>query len=579
MERYMTWLENDYFDVQTKEELKNIENDSTEIEDRFYKDLSFGTGGLRGLLGAGSNRMNIYTVRRATQGLANYILQMVENKADWKIVIAYDSRHMSQEFSDETALVMAANGIKSYVFDSLRPAPVLSYAVRKLGCTAGIVITASHNPPAYNGYKVYWDDGGQITSPKDTAIIEHVNLITCYDAVKTINKEAAIKIGLYEVIKPSLDDSYMEALKKLVIDPKVIEKEAMNLTIVFTPLHGTGNLPVRRILKEVGFDHVYVVPEQELPDGHFPTVTYPNPEDPKAFKLALDLAKEKQADVVMATDPDADRLGVFAKTTNGDYIALNGNNIGMLLMHYILSRKYALGLLPDHAAVVGTIVSTYMARPIAKEFGVKLYETLTGFKYIGEKIKEFKINANYDFQFGYEESYGTLIGTHARDKDAVVAAMGIAEVSAYYKSQGKTLYEALLDLFNKYGYYKETLQTITLEGIEGIQHIQHILKTLRDHPPTELHHIKVTSIRDYATDTLRNLTTNHVTSTGLPKSNVLYFDLENESWFCVRPSGTESKIKFYFGVKAATLQASEILLANLEEAVMGMVDHILFESH
>ncbi len=575
MERYNAWLANDYFDEQTKEELRNIKDDPKEIEDRFYKDLAFGTGGLRGVLGAGSNRMNIYTVRKATQGLANYINMMVEDAADRKIAIAYDSRRMSPEFSDEAARVMAANGIKGYVFDSLRPTPVLSYAVRELGCTAGIVITASHNPPEYNGYKVYWDDGAQVTSPKDVEIIDQVNLVENYDDVKTMTKEAAIEAGLYEVIGSKLDDNYIEELKKLIIDKEVVKKEGADFSVVFTPLHGTGNLPVRRILKEIGFDHVYVVPEQELPDGNFPTVGYPNPEDPKAFELALKLAKEKDADVVMATDPDADRLGVFAKTKEGDYKALNGNNIGMILMHYILSRKQALGLLPDNAAVVGTVVSTYMSRPIAEEYGVKLFETLTGFKYIGEKIKEFKADKSFEFQFGYEESYGALIGTHARDKDAVVAVMGVAEAAAYYKSQGKTLYEALLDLFEKYGYYKETLQAITLKGKEGVEKIEHILKTLRENPPTELAGIKVVSARDYDSDSLKNLVTGEVTTTGLPKSNVLYFDLEDGSWFCVRPSGTEPKVKFYFGVKGETLETSEQLSTDLEAAVMGMIDTIL----
>lgn len=575
MEQYNAWLSSDYFDEKTKEELRSIKDDPKEIEERFYKDLAFGTGGLRGILGAGTNRMNIYTVRKATQGLADYINQNVPNKEDRKVAIAYDSRRMSPEFSDEAALVLAANNIKGYVFDGLRPTPVLSYAVRALGCTAGIVITASHNPPEYNGYKVYWSDGAQVTSPKDVEIIEQVNQVERFEDVKIMDKAIAIEKGLFEVVDTALDTAYIEELKKLIIDPELVKKEGKDFTVVFTPLHGTGNLPVRRILKEIGFENVHVVKEQELPDGDFPTVAYPNPEEAAAFELALKLAKEKDADVVMATDPDADRLGVFAKTKEGDYKALNGNNIGMILMHYILSRKAELGVLPDNAAVVGTVVSTYMSRPIAKEYGVKLFETLTGFKYIGEKIKEFKADGSYEFQFGYEESYGALIGTHARDKDAVVAVMGVAEAAAYYKSKGMTLYEALIELFEKYGYYKETLQSITLKGKEGVEKIGHILSTLRENPPTELAGVKVVSARDYSADTIKNLITGEVTPSGLPESNVLYYDLEDGSWFCVRPSGTEPKVKFYFGVKGTTLEESEQMSSTLEKAVMALVDEIM----
>lgn len=575
MKQYEAWIANEYFDKATREELKSIGNDKKEIEERFYKDLEFGTGGLRGILGAGTNRMNIYTIRKATQGLANYINMQSEDIKEKGVAIAYDSRRMSPEFADEAALVLAANGIKGYVFESLRPTPELSYAVRELKCIAGIVVTASHNPPEYNGYKVYWADGAQIVAPRDADIIKQVGLISQYESVKTMDKEEAIKKGLYEVISKDIDDTYIAELKKLIIDEKVIKEEAKNFTIVYTPLHGTGNIPVRRILKEIGFENVLVVKEQELPDGEFPTVSYPNPEDPKAFTLALKLAKENNADVVMATDPDADRLGVYARTKDGDYKPLNGNNIGMILMDYILSRKSELGTLPSNGAVVGTVVSTYMARPIAKAYNVTLFETLTGFKYIGEKIKEFKADGSYEFQFGYEESYGCLIGTHARDKDAVVAVMGVAEVAAYYKSKGMTLYEALVSLFDKYGYYKETLQAITLKGIEGVKQIENILSTLRKNPPKELAGIKVMSVRDYKTDQLINLVTGEETTTGLPTSNVLYYDLEDGSWFCVRPSGTEPKIKFYFGVKGETLEESEKLSTILEESVMDMVDKIL----
>ena len=573
MEKYQAWLSNPYFDEATKAELKGL--DEKEIEDRFYKDLAFGTGGLRGVLGAATNRMNIYTVRKATQGLANFInLQATDGKQK-SVAIAYDSRNMSTEFADESARVLAANGIKAYVFESLRPTPELSFAVRELGCISGIVITASHNPPEYNGYKVYWEDGAQVTSPKDVQIIEQVNLVEDFATVKTMPKEEAMAADLYEVIGEAMDDLYIAQLKKLIIDPEVIEQEAKDFTIVYTPLHGTGNIPVRRILKEIGFTNVYVVPEQELPDGNFPTVGYPNPEDAKAFALALKLAEEVSADVVMATDPDADRLGVFAKTKEGTYEALNGNNIGMILMHYILSRKADKGVLADNSAVVGTVVSTYMARAIAKEFDVTLFETLTGFKYIGEKIKEFEEDGSYTYQFGYEESYGALIGTHARDKDAVVAVMGVAEAAAYYKSQGITLYEALLNLFEQYGYYKETLQSITLKGIDGANQIAHILDVLRNNPPTELAGKKVLSIRDYDADTITDLETKEVTSTGLPNSNVLYFDLSDNTWFCVRPSGTEPKVKFYFGVKGATLEEANEQSKALEEAVMTTVDDII----
>lgn len=575
MESYKAWVEGSYFDAATKAELSAIAGDEKEIEDRFYKDLAFGTGGLRGVLGAGTNRMNIYTVRKATQGLANYINKEVTDKNSRKVAIAYDSRRMSPEFSDEASRVLAANGVKAYVFESLRPVPLLSYAVRELGCTAGIVITASHNPPEYNGFKAYWDDGAQVTAPKDAEIIDQVNLVERFEDVKTMSREDAMSAGLLEVISTDLDDAYIEELKKLIIDPELVKSEGKDFKVVYTPIHGSGNLPVRRILKEIGFENVSVVPEQELPDGNFPTVDYPNPEDPKAFKMALALAEKENADVVMATDPDADRLGVFAKTADGDYKALNGNNIGMILMHYILSRKSALGVLPKNAAVVGTIVSTYMARPITEEYGVKLFETLTGFKYIGEKIKEFETEGTYDFQFGYEESYGALIGTHARDKDAVVAVMGVAEAAAYYKSQGKTLYEALLDLYEKYGYYRETLKAITLKGKEGVEKIEHILATLRKNPPTVLAGVKVESARDYVEDTLKNLSTGEVTTTGLPSSNVLYYDLEDGSWFCVRPSGTEPKVKFYFGVKGDTLEESEAASAKLEDAVMALVDEII----
>ncbi len=573
--KYDEWLSNPIFDEDTKAELRQIAGDEKEIEDRFYRELEFGTGGLRGVIGAGTNRINIYTIRKATQGLANYIIKEGEEAMKRGVAIAHDSRRFSPEFADEAARVLAANGISAYVFDSLRPTPMLSYAVRQLKAISGIVITASHNPPEYNGYKVYWEDGAQITSPKDVEIIEEVNSITDYNLVKSMSRAEAEKAGLYTVIDSSMDDNYIAELKKLIIDPEVIKKEADDFTIVFTPLHGTGNIPVRRILKEIGFNDVHVVKEQELPDGNFPTVSYPNPEDIKAFELALKLGKEKDADVIMATDPDADRLGVLAKTKDGDYRALSGNNIGMLLMEYILRRKEEKGILPDNAAVVGTIVSTYMARPVADAYGAKLFETLTGFKYIGEKIKEFRADGSYEFQFGYEESYGCLIGTHARDKDAVVAVMGVAELAAYYKSVGLTLYEALGKLYEKYGYYLESLQSITLKGKEGLEQIAHILTSLRENPPKELAGIKVLSTRDYKSDELVDLVTGDKSNTGLPASNVLYYDLEGSAWFCVRPSGTEPKVKFYFGVKGDSMEDAEAKRDALEGAVMSLVDEII----
>lgn len=575
MTKYQEWLESDIFDEATKAELKHIKGNDKEIEDRFYKELDFGTGGLRGVIGAGTNRINIYTIRKATQGLANYIIGEGKEAMKKGVVIAFDSRHFSPEFADEAARVLAANGIKAYVFDSLRPTPELSYAVRELGAISGIVITASHNPPEYNGYKVYWEDGAQITSPKDVEIIAEVNSITNYNLIKTMTREEAMDGGLYQIVPLDLDDKYIAELKKLIIDPEVIKQEADNFTIVYTPLHGTGNIPVRRILSEIGFNKVYVVKEQELPDGNFPTVSYPNPEDIKAFELALELGKEKNADVIMATDPDADRLGVLAKTKEGDYKVLSGNNIGMLLMDYILMRKKEKGILPDNGAVVGTIVSTYMSRPVAKEYKVTLFETLTGFKYIGEKIKEFKADNSYEFQFGYEESYGCLIGTHARDKDAVVAVMGVAELAAYYKSKGLTLYEALNGLYEKYGYYMESLQSITLKGKEGVEQIQHIINTLRQEPPKELAGLKVLVAKDYNNDEVVDLKTGIKSTTGLPISNVLYYDLEGECWFCVRPSGTEPKVKFYFGVKGNTLDEATKIREMLEHDLMALIDSIV----
>lgn len=567
--RYQEWLENLYFDQGAKEELKSIAQDEKEIQDRFYRDLEFGTGGLRGVIGAGTNRMNIYTVRKATQGLANYIRR--ENTQEKGVAIAYDSRNMSPEFAQEAALCLAANGIKAYIFPSLRPTPMLSFALRELGCTAGIVVTASHNPPEYNGYKVYWEDGAQITSPRDQQIIQEVNQVTDYSTVKTMSLEEAREAGLYQVIGPEMDDKYIEALKSLVLHPEILREEAKDLKIVYTPLHGTGNLPVRRILKELGFTQVYVVKEQELPDGDFPTVSYPNPEDKNAFELALKLAREKDADLVLATDPDADRLGIYAKDTRtGEYKSFTGNMSGTLILEYILSQRKALGTLPKNGAVVTTIVSGKMAKEITKDYGLTLMETLTGFKYIGEQIKFFEQNQKHTYVFGYEESYGCLVGTHARDKDAVVAVMALCEAAAYYRHQGLTLCQQMEKLFETYGYYKEGLCTITLKGQEGAAKIQDMMEQIRSEVPETIGEFGVERFRDYREDKILDCKTGEEGPSGLPKSNVLYFDLEDDAWCCIRPSGTEPKIKFYMGVKGKDDAEAETKLAGLQEAVQAL---------
>ena len=566
MDEYRFWLEDDYFDQGTKEELEAIKDNQGEIEDRFYKELEFGTGGLRGVIGAGTNRMNLYTVRKATQGLANFILKKgTEGKG---VAIAYDSRRMSPEFADEAALCLSANGIKAYVFDSLRPTPELSFALRTLGCTAGIVVTASHNPPEYNGYKVYWEDGAQVTAPFDKEIIEEVKAIKDYHTVKTMAKAEALEKGLYQVIGKEIDDAYMAELKKQIIHPEVIAEVADDIKIVYTPLCGTGNLPARRILKELGFKHVYVVPEQENPDPNFTTLDYPNPEDPKAFTYALRLAKEKDADIVLATDPDADRLGVYAKDTKtGEYVSFTGNMSGMLIAEYILRERTATGTMPANPALVTTIVTTNMTRPITKNYGVKLIEVLTGFKFIGEQIKLFEKSGSNNYVFGLEESYGCLAGTHARDKDAIVAVMCLCEVAAYCKKHGKTLWDMMLDTYEKYGYYKESQYTITLKGIDGSRQIAEIMDKLRKNPPKAFGGLSVLKFRDYETDRAVDMATGEEGKTGLPKSNVLYFELPDDAWCCARPSGTEPKIKFYRGVKGASLEDAQNELAQLTEDV------------
>lgn len=570
-ETYKEWCANQYFDQAAHEELKALAGNEAEIEDRFYKDLEFGTGGLRGVIGIGTNRMNIYTVRKATQGLANFIIK--ENAADRGVAIAFDSRRMSPEFADQAALCLNANGIKAYIFPSLRPTPELSFAVRELHCTAGIVITASHNPPEYNGYKVYWEDGAQITAPKDTQIITEVNNVTDFNSVKIMDKCDAQIAGLYNVIGADLDDKYIAQLKKMIVNPEAIKEVADDIKIVYTPLHGTGNIPARRVLHELGFHNVYAVPEQAKPDSEFSTVSYPNPEDPKAFTLALKLAKEKDADIVLATDPDADRLGVYAKDSKtGEYQSFTGNMSGMLIAEYLLSQRKEKGLLHKNGALVKTIVSTNMADAIANEYQVKLIEVLTGFKYIGEQIKFFEQNNSYEYEFGFEESYGCLVGTHARDKDAIVAVMALCEAAAYYKTKGLTLWDQMLNIFDKYGYYKEGLKAITLKGVEGVAKIQKMLNELRENPPKRFGEFEVQAIRDYKADVITDLKTGEVVKTGLPISNVLYYDLNDNAWCCARPSGTEPKIKFYMGVKGSSLEDANAKLEALTQAVMNVVE-------
>ena len=571
LDQYKYWCEDAYFDDATKAELKAIANDDAQIQDRFYKDLAFGTGGLRGVIGAGTNRMNIYTVRKATQGLANYIIK--QGAQEKGVAIAYDSRHMSPEFADEAALCLNANGIKAYVFDSLRPTPELSFAVRELSCTAGIVVTASHNPPEYNGYKVYWEDGAQVTSPRDTDIIGEVNAVTSYNDVKTMDKAEAQSAGLYKVIGSEIDDKYMVELKKQIIHPEIIEAVADKIKIVYSPFHGTGNIPVRRILKELGFKNVYVVPEQELPDPEFTTLEYPNPEDPKAFTLALKLAKEKDADIVLATDPDADRLGIYAKdTATGEYVSFTGNMSGMLIAEYILRERKATNTLPANGALVKTIVTTNLADAITDAYGVKLIEVLTGFKYIGEQIKLFEQNHNQEYVFGLEESYGCLAGTHARDKDAVVAVMCLCEVAAWCKHNGITVWDQMKNIYEQFGYYMEGIHTITLKGIDGAAQIENMMTKLRNDPPKEFDGLKVLKFRDYKMDTVKDLATGEVTPSGLPNSNVLYFEIENDSWCCARPSGTEPKIKFYMGIKGSNLEDATAKLARFKDAVVKKLE-------
>ncbi len=573
MKMYEEWTTDSFFSDEVRKELLAIKDDEKEIKERFYAELEFGTAGLRGIIGAGINRMNDYVVAKATQGLANYIIQKGGQKKG--VAIAFDSRRCSPEFADVAALCLAANGIKAYRFESLRPTPELSFAVRHLGCIAGINITASHNPPEYNGYKVYWEDGAQITPPNDIGIMIEVKKLKVQDA-KMISKEEAEAAGLYNIIGSEVDDAYIAELKKLVIHQECIDKYGKELKIVYSPLHGTGNIPVRRVLKELGFENVYVVPEQELPDGEFPTVSYPNPEAKEAFELALKLAKEKDADLVLATDPDADRLGVYVKDAKtGEYMCLTGNMSGSLLADYEIGQIKATRGLPKDGVLVKTIVTTNLAACIAKYYGVKLEECLTGFKFIGQKILGYEHSGKGTYLFGFEESYGCLIGTHARDKDAVVATMALCEAAAYYRSLGKTLWDAMIDMYERYGYWIDDIKTVTLKGIDGLEKIQSIMSRLRNNTPEKVAGYDVIAVRDYDTDIVKNLKTGAITPTFLPKSNVLYYELTDDAWLCVRPSGTEPKIKFYFGVKGKSLEDAEELSKKFGDSVLEMINYMI----
>ena len=571
---YEEWLSNPYFDEETKAELRAIADDENEIKERFYMDLEFGTAGLRGIIGAGINRMNIYVVRRATQGLANYIIK--QGGQGKGVAIAYDSRRMSPEFADEAARTLAANGIMAYKFESLRPTPELSFAVRQLGCIAGINVTASHNPPEYNGYKVYWEDGAQFTPPHDKGVTEEVLAIEDLSTVKTMTASDAKAAGLYKVIGAEIDDKYIANVKAQVVNQEAIDKMQDSIKIVYTPLHGTGNIPVRRVLKEIGFEHVYVVPQQELPDGEFPTVSYPNPEAEEAFTLGLGMAKELDADLVLATDPDADRLGVYVKDSkSGSYIPLTGNMSGSLLCEYVLSQKAAKGQIPADGEVVKSIVTTNLVDAVAAGYNCSLVECLTGFKWIGQQILKEENTGKGHYMFGLEESYGCLIGTYARDKDAVSASVALCEAAAYYKTKNMTLWDAMVAMYDKYGYYKDAVKSIGLKGIEGLAKIQNIMDTLRNNTPAKVGDYQVVSARDYQLDTVKDMATGEVKPTGLPASNVLYYDMNDGAWMCVRPSGTEPKIKFYYGVKGTSLEDADAKSKAFGEAVQAMVDSML----
>ena len=569
-DEYKKWCEDPSFDEETRKELISIKDDEEEIKDRFYKELEFGTAGLRGVIGMGTNRMNKYTVGKATQGLANYILE--QGTQDMGVAISYDSRRMSDEFSLQTALILNANGIKTYLFESLRPVPELSFAVRQLKCTAGIMITASHNPPKYNGYKVYWDDGSQIVAPRDKDIINIVRSIADFKEIKTISKEEAIEKGLFNVIGKEMDDKYIETLKSKILNPEIVKEQGKDLKIVYTPLHGTGNTIAERLLNELGFKNVYVVPEQAKPDGNFPTVDYPNPEDKKAFKLALELAKKVDADVVLATDPDADRLGIYAKDTKtGEYMPYTGNMSALLIAEYRISQMKEKNILPEDGMFITTIVSSDLAKAIAANYGLECIEVLTGFKNIGAVMKKAEENHDKTYVFGFEESYGCLIGDYARDKDGIAAVMSLCEAAAYYRAQGITLWDQMNNIYKKYGYYKENQVSIVLEGAEGAEKIKEMMTSMRNKDVEQIGKYKVLCFKDVDRDYVKDMTTGEENKTGLPKSNVLYYQLENNSWCCVRPSGTEPKIKLYFGVKGTSAENATEELELLKDAMVKIV--------
>ncbi len=569
-EEYKKWCEDPSFDKETRKELLSIKDDEEEIKDRFYKELEFGTAGLRGVIGMGTNRMNKYTVGKATQGLANYILE--QGTQDKGVAISYDSRRMSDEFSLQTALILNANGIKTYLFESLRPVPELSFAVRQLGCTAGIMITASHNPPKYNGYKVYWDDGSQIVAPRDKDIINKVRAISDFKEIKTMNKEDAIKAGLFNIVGKEMDDKYIETLKSKILNPEIVMEQGKNLKIVYTPLHGTGNMVAERLLNELGFKNVYVVPEQAKPDGNFPTVDYPNPEDKKAFKLALELAKKVDADVVLATDPDADRLGIYAKDTKtGEYMPYTGNMSALLIAEYRISQMKEKGILPKDGMFITTIVSSDLAKAIAANYGLECIEVLTGFKNIGAVMKKAEENHDKTYVFGFEESYGCLIGDYARDKDGIAAVMSLCEAAAYYRAQGITLWDQMNNIYKKYGYYKEDQVSIVMEGAEGAEKIKEMMTAMRNKDIEKIGKYKVLTFKDVERDYVKDMLTGKEGKTGLPKSNVLYYALEDNCWCCVRPSGTEPKIKLYFGVKGSSAENATEELEKLKDDMVKLV--------
>ena len=570
LEEYKKWCESPEFDEATKKELLEIKGDEKEIEDRFYQELEFGTAGLRGVIGAGTNRMNKYTVGKATQGLANYILEQgTENKG---VVISYDSRKMSKEFSMQTALILCANGIKAYLFESLRPVPELSFAVRELKCTAGIMITASHNPPKYNGYKVYWDDGAQIVEPRDKDIIANVRAVKSFSEIKEMSEDEAKEKGLLTFVGKEMDDKYIEKLKSLILNPEIVKEQGKKLKVVYTPLHGTGNMIAERLLKEIGIENLYVVPEQKDPDGNFPTVDYPNPEDPKAFKLALELAKKEDADVVLATDPDADRLGIFVKDTKtGEYKDYTGNMSALLIAEYRISQMKEKGILPKNGMIITTIVSSNLTKAIGKHYGLEVIEVLTGFKHIGRIMRKAEENKDREYVFGFEESYGCLIGDYARDKDGIAAVMALCEAACYYQSKGKTLWDQMIDIYERYGYYKETQVSIVREGATGAEEIKQIMTNTRNKDIEKIGDYKVLTFKDIEKDYVKDMITGEESKSGLPKSNVLYYELEDDNWCCIRPSGTEPKIKLYMGVKGKTDEDATEKLEDLKQAMLDVV--------